>query len=857
MFLVNLINNNVKTPIHNRKEKLKSGTVVQGINTIDSFSFVILPSNKGFNSIFDFTTIVEVYNENKKRYEFQGRVLCSNPDMAESGLISKTVTCESFFGYLCDSQQPYVEEKNWTVREFLTHVINEHNKQLESYKHFTIGEITVSDPNDNLYIGIQRENTWKTIQDKLIGKLGGEIRFRVVDDAIYIDYLEKIGVTRSTTIEVSKNMKSITKEVDPSEFITRLIPLGCKLSKDETSVDDEGNSTTQTVETEERLDISRVNGGKNYIDFTTGIEVYGIHVGYVIYDEVTDEMNLLAKGQKWFEDNSKVQVKYSVKALDLSLIGLDIDDFEVYNYHPIINPFLGINDTARVIKKIIDVCEEVQSSFEIGDNFKTLTEVQLEQKKEFENLSNVVHKLQSASNNIKNYVSTVKTGLTQRIEGINGIFFYIRYSEYDDGHVMTDIPNEKTLYIGTCSTNSETAPTNFREYTWALIKGSDGIDGEPGADGKTQYLHIKYSNDGTTFTENNGETVGDWIGTCVDYTEADPVDFSAYKWKKFKGESGIGVLTTEVYYYLSDSNTTQTGGSWVTTPPAWVNGKYYWQKVITTFTDGKTSESTPVCVTGEKGASGKSITSITTEFYLSTSKTTQTGGAWVTTMPVWSSGHYLWTRNRIKYANPTSEETTTPICDSSWEAVNELESAVNDRLNSVNETFIEQTTAMTNTCESIVLEALKSYTQTNDYESFKNTVESQLKLLSDQLSLKFTETTERLETVNGDLQSQLNTITTHFQFDINGLTIGKSDSPYKIVVSNDTQKTYANDIEVQIIDASTGEVLTPKLTVTKRFNLLGYVIDEDENGTIICDYIGNYVPEDMEEDENAEQGGES
>ena len=589
MFLVSLSNNNIKTPIHNQKEKLKSGTVVQGINTIDSFSFVILPSNKGFNSIFDFTTLVEVYNLNKKRYEFQGRVLCSYPEMNESGLISKTVTCESFLGYLCDSQQPYIEEANWTVRGFLVHVIGEHNKQVEDYKKFTIGEITVTAPNDNLYVGIQRENTWKTIQDKLIEKLGGEIRFRAVDDVIYIDYLEKIGTTRSTTIEMSKNMKSITKEVDPSEFITRLIPLGCKLSKEETSIDDEGNITTQVVETEERLSIAGVNGGKNYIDFAAGIEMYGIHVGYVIYDDVTTETNLLAKGQKWVEDNGRVQVKYSIKALDLSLIGLDIDDFEVYNYHPIVNPLLGINDTARIIKKTIDVCEEVLSSFEIGDNFKTMTEVQLDQKKEFENISNSVQKVQSTTNNLKNYVSSVKTGL-------------------------------------------------------------------------------------------------------------------------------------------------------------------------------------------------------------------------------------------------------------------------NDRADSVNEVIIEETTKMTNNCEEIIFEALKSYAEKGDYESFKETVESQLKILSDQISLNFTKTVEELNTVNGTLQSQLNTITAHFLFDIDGFTIGRSDSPYKIVISHNKQTTYANDVEVQIIDAATGEVLTPKMTVTERFNLFGYVIEPDASGNINCDYIGNYTTTDKEDDKDSENG---
>lgn len=154
------------------------------------------------------------------------------------------------------------------------------------------------------------------------------------------------------------------------------------------------------------------------------------------------------------------------------------------------------------------------------------------------------------------------------------------------------------------------------------------------------------------------------------------------------GAAGKGITKSEVYYYLSTSNTTQTGGSWSTKVPAWVDGRYYWQKIKTTYTDSTTSESTPVCITGGKGATGPKgdtgaagsagaagtgVASITTEFYLSTSNVTQTGGSWVTTMPTWSSGKYLWTRNKIIYKNPTSTAYTTPVCDSSWEAVNEIE----------------------------------------------------------------------------------------------------------------------------------------------------------------------------------------
>lgn len=57
--------------------------------------------------------------------------------------------------------------------------------------------------------------------------------------------------------------------------------------------------------------------------------------------------------------------------------------------------------------------------------------------------------------------------------------------------------------------------------------------GDPGTDGKTTYLHIKYSDDGLTFTSNNGNDVGAWIGTLTDYNEEASNVFSDYTWKKF------------------------------------------------------------------------------------------------------------------------------------------------------------------------------------------------------------------------------------------------------------------------------------------------------------------------------------
>ena len=116
-------------------------------------------------------------------------------------------------------------------------------------------------------------------------------------------------------------------------------------------------------------------------------------------------------------------------------------------------------------------------------------------------------------------------------------YIHIRYSANSDGSNMNSSP-DNAAYIGVVTTESPIAPTNYQLYDWSLIKGTDGV-GTPGEDGKTSYVHIKYSNDGgSTFTSNNGEDPGDYIGTYTDFTEADSNDVSKYTWAKVKGDKG-------------------------------------------------------------------------------------------------------------------------------------------------------------------------------------------------------------------------------------------------------------------------------------------------------------------------------
>ncbi|MFR9506081.1 MAG: hypothetical protein SNI32_08390, partial [Rikenellaceae bacterium] len=140
------------------------------------------------------------------------------------------------------------------------------------------------------------------------------------------------------------------------------------------------------------------------------------------------------------------------------------------------------------------------------------------------------------------------------------------------------------------------------------------------------------------------------------------------------GADGRSVTSTDVEFAQSSSATTAPTTGWQTTSPTWVNGSYIWQRVKTIFSTGEINYSPAVNVTGAQGDEGRGVVSITEQYYLSTSKESLAGGSWSDSPYTWSSGKYIWTRSKITYSSGTPLIAyTDPYCDSSWEAVNEIQ----------------------------------------------------------------------------------------------------------------------------------------------------------------------------------------
>lgn len=416
MYRVTIINDGIETEIHSphlNGLKLSEGNIKRELNKVDSFDISFSLNNPAYGKMKPFLTFINVVNIIENKTIFEGRVLRPTDDMDSEGMHSSSFICEGELAYLHDSQQRHLEYRG-TPKNLLITILDYHNKQVEDYKHFEIGEFTVTNSTDNSYVYLSAEqDTFDAIFDKIIDRIGGELRIRKINGVRYLDLVQRIGEDSDTQIRIAKNLKSISRERDPTEIITRLTPLGARIeSEDEEATD----------ASEARITVEEVNNGLPYIDAPELIDEFGIQGGSETWDDINYPNILMSTGQRWLRDQKTSYTKYTVDAVDLSIIGKEDEGFDVGNTYPVFNPVMGIDERLRVIGKSININAPEGDQLTIGDKFRTLKEYQSEARKAANKvigLERTVEGQRRTISNIRNEVNTVK-GSMESLQEIIG-----------------------------------------------------------------------------------------------------------------------------------------------------------------------------------------------------------------------------------------------------------------------------------------------------------------------------------------------------------------------------------------------------------------------------------------------------
>lgn len=161
----------------------------------------------------------------------------------------------------------------------------------------------------------------------------------------------------------------------------------------------------------------------------------------------------------------------------------------------------------------------------------------------------------------------------------------------------------------------------------------------------------------------------------------------------------------------------------------------------------------------------------------------------------------------------------------------EISKRVDESSSQVIQATHQQITDLQQNVNSIILSALENYVETGDFDSYKEEVSTKLSVLTDQLSIDITKVTERIDKVDGDLQSKYSEITKAFRFTSDGLIIGETGNEILLRLDNDVLQFVRNNTPELQITAEGVEAMRIKVSILCIGNV---VWTEDENGDVIA-----------------------
>lgn len=321
------------------------------VNKAGSLTFTMPPDNVAYNDISKLTTIIRVKRGSTTL--FKGRVINDEQDFYKR----RQIYCEGMLSFLVDSyMRPY--NNDWTVRQFLTALIANHNSCVDASKRFVVGTVSLDTQSAIKRVSAEYTQTFDVITSELIEKYGGFIRTREESGVNYIDYISAYSDAAPQVIEFGKNLMDLSQYLSAENVFTVLVPLGARQT---------GNDGEQR-----RLTIASVNGGSDRLENTAGINIFGRIEKVQEWDDISDPALLKSFGELVLDTGVNPDVKITISAVDLSLTDGNETAFGLGNYVRMISEPHGVDTIFQITKIDYDLASPDQTTYEFEANWANL-----------------------------------------------------------------------------------------------------------------------------------------------------------------------------------------------------------------------------------------------------------------------------------------------------------------------------------------------------------------------------------------------------------------------------------------------------------------------------------------------------
>lgn len=367
--------------------KINKGLVTLETNKSGSFVFAVYPDHFYYDLFVRLKTVIRVFKAGK--IVFRGRVLNDVVDYWNN----KILTCEGELGFLQDSViRPFTF--NGTPEALFKKFIEEHNSQVDEFKRFKIGRITVTDPNN--YIARSNsyyESTFDNMNSRLLDSdTGGNFFITHGDDGLddipTIHYLADFENMSSQSIVFGENLKDYTKTTRADDIGTAIIPLGAEIEDGDDAIDNP------------RLTIKSVNNDVDYVYNSDAVALRGWIFKVVTWEDVTDPANLKRKAEEYLEALVQQIVTIELNAIDLHLLDHDIESFKLGDYIHVVSPPHNFDATLLCSKQTIDLLKPENDTVILGYTYSSFTEASGKLSTEVKQISTVKHNVEKVNNRV-------------------------------------------------------------------------------------------------------------------------------------------------------------------------------------------------------------------------------------------------------------------------------------------------------------------------------------------------------------------------------------------------------------------------------------------------------------------------
>lgn len=309
------------------------------------------PLHPAYSKFVSLKTLVEIYRDSE--LVFRGRALYPSDDFYGN----RTITCESERCFFQDAvMRPFLYQTDPAT--IFRDVIGIYNAQVDDYKQFAVGDITVTDDNDFVRLESESATQVTNVVKKLIDRCGGYIVFDTnAEGQRTVNWYASLTHYSTQTIELGENLLNFaSNDGGANDLATVLVPYG---AKDE--------------ETGDRVTIESVNDGKDYVEAADAVAYRGRIVKVAIWDDVTKPENLLRKATAYLSKAKLITTQLTLSAIDLSAMDKDIDTFSVGDLVHVKSKPHNVDDDYLLLDRNYDLLNPANDSVTMGKSLDTLT----------------------------------------------------------------------------------------------------------------------------------------------------------------------------------------------------------------------------------------------------------------------------------------------------------------------------------------------------------------------------------------------------------------------------------------------------------------------------------------------------